>query len=148
MHIYFCIGNTTWNYDELGPDVWYLTYPNCGGFRQSPLNIITSCTEHHKFQPFNFSSYYSTRYNFTLINNGHTIVATLQNQTQHNLLTLSGGDLSGVFLFQSFHIHWGQNAKQGFEIIKDKCVKNVTPLRLYKPLDEIRFPLLGYIMMN
>ncbi|CAF1444259.1 unnamed protein product, partial [Didymodactylos carnosus] len=79
---------------------------------QSPVNIITSCTENHQFRSFSFSSYYSTTNNFILINNGHTIVATLQNQTQNNLLTLSGGDLSGVFLFQSFHLHWGQNAKQ------------------------------------
>ncbi|CAF0963146.1 unnamed protein product [Didymodactylos carnosus] len=89
---------------------------------QSPVNIITSCTENHQFRSFSFSSYYSTTNNFILINNGHTIVATLQNQTQNNLLTLSGGDLSGVFLFQSFHLHWGQNAKQGDAFIKSiKC---------------------------
>ncbi|CAF1580137.1 unnamed protein product, partial [Didymodactylos carnosus] len=105
--------NATWNYEELGPDIWYLTYPNCAGFEQSPIDIITSCTEYHQFQPFTFSSHYSARNNFTLMNNGHTITAKLQDQTQNNLLTLSGGNLSGSFLFQSFHLHWGENAKQG-----------------------------------
>jgi carbonic anhydrase len=104
-----------WDYEELGPDVWSEIYPTCGGQRQSPINILTACTMYKDFQPFVYGSAYNEQHNFTLRNNGHTIIGTVINETKLPAFRLTGGDLDGTFEFNSFHLHWGQNHKSGSE---------------------------------
>ena len=107
--------NHDWNYEEFGPDVWSEIYPTCGGQRQSPINILTACTTYKEFQPFMFGSAYFEKQNFTLMNNGHTIIGTVINETNLPAFRLIGGDLNDTFEFNSFHLHWGQNHKSGSE---------------------------------
>ena len=104
-----------WNYADNGPDVWSELYPTCGGQRQSPINILTACTTYRKISPFTFESGYYHQHNFSLLNNGHTIVATTTNETQLSSLRLRGGDLKGTYDFVNFHLHWGENHKSGSE---------------------------------
>ncbi len=107
--------NHTWNYEEYGPDVWSETYPTCGGQLQSPINILTACTVYKNFTPFIFGSEYNEQHNFTLTNNGHTIIGTFNNEINLPDFRLTGGDLNGTFEFVNFHLHWGENAKSGSE---------------------------------
>ncbi|CAF1077168.1 unnamed protein product [Adineta ricciae] len=103
-----------WNYGDLGPDVWSDTYPLCASRSQSPINIKTACTTFQPFLPFKFSSSYSKTNNFTLQNNGHTIVGQyFGNDTAS--FNLTGGALNGTFRFVNFHLHWGENYKSGSE---------------------------------
>jgi carbonic anhydrase len=104
-----------WNYAENGPDVWSEMYPTCGGQRQSPIDILTACTTYENFQPFALGSAYNEQHNFTLRNNGHTIIGTVINETKLPAFRLTGGDLNGTFEFVNFHLHWGQNHKSGSE---------------------------------
>jgi len=107
--------NQSWNYAENGPDVWSETYPTCGGQSQSPINILTACTVYKNFTPFIFGSGYNEEHNFTLTNNGHTIIGTFNNETKLPAFRLTGGDLNGTFEFVNFHLHWGENQKSGSE---------------------------------
>ncbi|CAF3441502.1 unnamed protein product [Rotaria socialis] len=103
-----------WNYQDLGPDMWSETYPMCAGTSQSPIIIKTACTTYRTFAPFRFSSDYNLTYNFTLLNNGHTITSTY-NSNGSTPFTLSGGGLNGTFQFLNFHVHWDENSKSGSE---------------------------------
>ncbi|CAF4827223.1 unnamed protein product, partial [Rotaria sp. Silwood2] len=49
----------SWNYHDLGPDIWSETYPSCAGHSQSPIIIKTACTIYRTFAPFDFSSTYN-----------------------------------------------------------------------------------------
>jgi len=104
-------GNDIWNYGKQGPDVWKDINPNCGGKRQSPINIQTACTIYETFEPFNFTYVHEESLNFTLKNNGHTIIG----ETNGAGLLLTGGNLNGIFSFVSFHLHWGPNYNTGSE---------------------------------
>lgn len=109
------VRSTQWNYGQLGPDIWSDYYPQCAGKSQSPINILTACTVHRKFNSFRISPKDTDRHYFTLVNNGHTVVAKLSNEHQHVPLTLAGGGLNGTFEFVNFHLHWGENYKSGSE---------------------------------
>ncbi len=103
-----------WNYEQLGPDVWSDTYPLCASRSQSPINIRTTCTTYQSFPTFRFSSAYNLTYDFTLTNNGHTIVGEYNGNDSTSLL-LTGGGLDGTYQFRGFHLHWGENYKSGSE---------------------------------
>lgn len=103
-----------WNYGEDGPDVWKIHYPQCGKSSQSPINIKTPCTVYRSYASFNFSPAYYLTQTFNILNNGHTIVATLANDPSPSL-TVSGGGLDGIFSFVNFHLHWGENYRSGSE---------------------------------
>jgi carbonic anhydrase len=104
----------TWNYGDLGPDVWSDTYPLCAKHSQSPVNIRTACTVYKTFSSFQISSNSNLTNNFTCINNGHTIVGRYSSNSS-SFLTLTGGGLNGTFNLFNFHLHWGANYKSGSE---------------------------------
>jgi carbonic anhydrase len=103
-----------WNYGDEGPDVWSDTYPSCAGYSQSPINIDTTSTVHLSFTPFKFTTGYNMAHNFTLTNNGHTIVGVYSGNEPSDM-SFQGGGLVGTFGFYSFHLHWGENYKSGSE---------------------------------
>ena len=101
------INGDSWDYYDRGPDVWSNAYPLCGGRSQSPINIQTVCTNYQSFTPFNFTLAYNLTHDFTLENNGHTIVGTYNGKNPSSL-QLTGGGLNGTYHFLSFHLHWGE----------------------------------------
>jgi carbonic anhydrase len=103
--------NDDWDYSKLGPDVWSERWSTCGGQRQSPINIMTKCTDQRKFDPLNFTSVHDKQILFRMENNGHTIKV----HTDTTGLLVNGGNLNGRFYFDSFHLHWGPNHKSGSE---------------------------------
>ncbi|CAF0769021.1 unnamed protein product [Rotaria sordida] len=104
-----------WNYGNLGPDIWSEYYPLCSGKSQSPINILTACTVYKDFQPFNFILTLDEKHYFTLKNNGHTIISTINNQHKQSSIELTGSNLNGTFEFVNFHLHWGEHYKSGSE---------------------------------
>jgi carbonic anhydrase len=100
-----------WDYSADGPDVWPENFAACGGENQSPINIKTKCTIQEHFQPFRFTFNHNQPIDFNLTNNGHTIVA----KTNTPSLSIQGANLSGIFYFDSFHLHWGPNHNSGSE---------------------------------
>ena len=82
---------------------------------QSPINVLTACTVYKPFDPFTFASGYDEPHNFTLRNNGHTIVAVYGNESKLSAFRLTGGNLNGTFEFVNFHVHWGENHRTGSE---------------------------------
>ena len=102
-----------WNYNRLGPDVWYKTFPNCKGQSQSPINIKTACTIYEQFSLFLFSKNFNENIRMTLINDGHTIKGQLSDQQQ--IVQVQGGNLRGTYEFVNFHVHWGANENVGSE---------------------------------
>lgn len=104
-----------WNYGHLGPDVWSEFYPLCAGKSQSPINILTACTIYKDFKPFKFIGKQTEKHYFTIKNNGHTIVATRNNDYDQSPIQVMGGGLNGTFDFVNFHLHWGENYKSGSE---------------------------------
>ena len=56
-----------------GPSHWADTYPQCGGRRQSPINIELGKTEHKDLGDLALKGYNtSSGHGFKLLNNGHT----------------------------------------------------------------------------
>lgn len=106
--------DVNWDYHGLGPDVWKDLVPACNGQSQSPINIATACTVYKPFSMFNLSSNYGVTQNFSLVNGGHGITATLIDETQFPL-TFIGGGLNGTYKFVNVHLHWGENYASGSE---------------------------------
>ena len=47
-----------WNYEDKGPDTWFLNYPVCAGKTQSPINIQNSNTVFDSsLKPFIFKNH-------------------------------------------------------------------------------------------
>jgi len=107
--------SNTWNYADIGPDVWGDKFPLCKGHLQSPINILTACTTYQSFAPFRFSSAFNSINDFTLLNNGHTITGTYKGDNPSSLKLVGGGLEDGTFVFDNFHLHWGENYKSGSE---------------------------------
>ncbi|CAF1325685.1 unnamed protein product [Rotaria sp. Silwood1] len=106
------INSANWDYGKHGPDVWKEISSTCAGNNQSPINIQTACTTHQTFDPFHFTSIHYQQIKFKLTNNGHTINAVPNSPTT---ISLTGGNLKGTYVFESFHIHWGPNHNSGSE---------------------------------
>jgi carbonic anhydrase len=109
------IYSNQWNYGHLGPDIWSDYYPLCAGKSQSPINILTACTIYRTYPEWIFNSTHNEKHNFILKNNGHTIIATINNEYKQTPIRLTGGGLNGTFDFVNFHLHWGENYKSGSE---------------------------------
>ena len=104
----------SWNYDDLGPDGWSDEYPVCAGRTQSPINIRTACTTYRSSTSFNFSSGYNQTHNFTLTNDGHSVMDRYSGDSPSSLI-LTGGGLNISYGFLNFHPYWGENYKSGSE---------------------------------
>ncbi|KAL3892460.1 hypothetical protein ACJMK2_004663 [Sinanodonta woodiana] len=96
------------------PDHWYLDYPHCGGNSQSPVNIqtVNVIRDSQNLVPFEMKGYDSTGdLQMDLENNGHTIQINLKDKG----MSITGGNLSNVYIAHQFHFHWGKNNKRGSE---------------------------------
>jgi carbonic anhydrase len=88
-------------YENDGPSKWFLTYPECGGNRQSPINIRTSQIE---VEPAEFLRLYqplSTVSTLPFVNNGHTLML---NVTTRNMW-LAGSVFLDLMQVIQLHYH-------------------------------------------
>lgn len=102
-----------WGYrDDNGPNTWPDAFPTCGGSRQSPLALVTDDALPGPVEPFKFSNYnflpLSTSTKVT--NTGHSVKVTPINDA-----SVSGGNLTDVYVFAQFHFHWGSTETRGSE---------------------------------
>uniref|UniRef100_A0A673LW75 Carbonic anhydrase n=1 Tax=Sinocyclocheilus rhinocerous TaxID=307959 RepID=A0A673LW75_9TELE len=85
-----------------GPSEWKNNFPNCGGQRQSPINIVTHRVKHDpKLTSFIFE--------------GHKKVFNMTHFTLPQSVRLRGGGLPATYKAVQFHLHWGENGGQGSE---------------------------------
>uniref|UniRef100_A0A672L6D7 Carbonic anhydrase n=1 Tax=Sinocyclocheilus grahami TaxID=75366 RepID=A0A672L6D7_SINGR len=91
---------------------WKNNFPNCGGQRQSPINIITRKVKHDpKLTSFIFDGHEKV-FNMSVENHGHSVAFYCG---QPKSVRLRGGGLPATYKAVQFHLHWGENDGQGSE---------------------------------
>ncbi|XP_035296568.1 carbonic anhydrase 6 isoform X2 [Cricetulus griseus] len=93
-----------WSYTEPGlvESIWSKEYPDCGGLKQSPINLQTKKVKHSRsLKPLTFTGYGEEYLEFPMTNNGHTVQITLPPSMQ---MTDSEGI---VYKANQLHMHWG-----------------------------------------
>ncbi|XP_040591032.1 carbonic anhydrase 6 [Mesocricetus auratus] len=93
-----------WTYS--GPGLiesnWPKEYPDCGGQRQSPINLQTKKVKFNRsLKPLILKGYGDDNLEFSMTNNGHTVQLNLPPTMQ---VTDSEGT---VYTAKQMHLHWG-----------------------------------------
>ncbi|KAM3912052.1 carbonic anhydrase 7-like [Leptodactylus fuscus] len=99
-----CHASGDWCYEhaECGPSTWAEHYPFCGGYSQSPINIITSSVKYNlNLGPIDISSSAGPSTG-VVTNNGHTVEVTL-----NSVHYLRGAGLQNPYELAAFHFHFG-----------------------------------------
>lgn len=86
-----------------GPDEWGGICQS--GKKQSPIDINADRVVKTKFPQFEFSETFLGKSILKVANNGHSIVVTIQNDTDD--VFIGGGGLEGRYIFKQLHFHWG-----------------------------------------
>ncbi|XP_063227597.1 carbonic anhydrase 2-like [Bacillus rossius redtenbacheri] len=109
--------HTTFGYgSHNGPGVWHLTYPECGGSRQSPVDLdARAVLPMEALQPLLWSNYWVPPSNMSLANNGHTVMLSASWEPPLLQPAISGGPLAGDYVFEQLHFHWGPEDSVGSE---------------------------------
>ncbi|XP_075049661.1 carbonic anhydrase 14 [Mixophyes fleayi] len=100
------VASASWTYTgHHGQEHWEVTYPDCGGTAQSPININTSNVSYDESLPTMKAEGYNApdASPFTLTNNGHTAVLSLPSS-----MHLRG--LRNNFTAVQLHLHWGNTS--------------------------------------
>uniref|UniRef100_A0A8C2YXA1 Carbonic anhydrase n=1 Tax=Cyclopterus lumpus TaxID=8103 RepID=A0A8C2YXA1_CYCLU len=107
----------SWCYEEepceYKPSYWHnLPHSNCGGERQSPINIETldTVTDEH-LGAFTFTKFDDKHAIKHITNTGHSVKCVLK----EDMVEVSGGGLGYVYSTLQFHFHWGSNKSDGSE---------------------------------
>ncbi|XP_052902164.1 carbonic anhydrase 2-like [Anopheles moucheti] len=102
------------------PDRWAETDPDCGGMRQSPIDIVRSdatlpSLDHAAPLVLEGSTRKPVSINVT--NNGHTAQYTFQWSTEIERPILVGGPLplGAPYVLEQMHFHWGADNGRGSE---------------------------------
>ncbi|XP_023209789.1 carbonic anhydrase 2-like [Centruroides sculpturatus] len=103
-----------WSYEgDDGPENWVKGYRNCGGKRQSPIDIKGSDTKSKTRDPplENFVNYNKYSKSCSLTNNGHSVQLKIEDfQAQ-----FTNSDSSKKYNFVQLHFHWGSENDKGSE---------------------------------
>ncbi|XP_033225489.1 carbonic anhydrase 6-like isoform X2 [Belonocnema kinseyi] len=83
---------------------WSATYKECGGRRQSPINIVTRKIKKELKENLKMSGGEIKPTRIEVKNEGHTERPSIR-----------GGPLNGVYVFDSFHFHWSNASVKGSE---------------------------------
>ncbi|XP_054993563.1 carbonic anhydrase 6 [Sorex araneus] len=93
-----------WTYSEGALDKahWATEYPDCGGRRQSPINLQRKKVRYNPdLLPLTLTGYGAQEGSFTMTNNGHTVQISLPDTMR--LVTSDGSE----YIAQQMHFHWG-----------------------------------------
>uniref|UniRef100_K7FYC4 Carbonic anhydrase n=1 Tax=Pelodiscus sinensis TaxID=13735 RepID=K7FYC4_PELSI len=109
-------GHHCWGYGQddvfKGPSEWYKSYPVAQGYRQSPVDIIsTQAVYDPSLMPLIIS--YESCTSLTISNNGHSVMVDFEDADDKTVI--SGGPLEGPYRLKQFHFHWGMKHNQGSE---------------------------------
>jgi len=76
-----------YNYEEDGPDSWFLHYDQCAGSMQSPINIQSASASYSSsLKPFTFNNY-SQSISWNIANNGDSSKKFYKSQIEIYKLT-------------------------------------------------------------
>jgi len=104
-----------WSYSgPYGPTEWHIDHADCGGDRQSPIDIDTGLiTYSPKLTEINIDSYSQTEgVELSLVNvAGHTAEVEYKGKD----ILISGGGLPADYALKQFHFHWGKVDSRGSE---------------------------------
>jgi len=91
-------------YGHLKPEQWHLHYPQCGGQRQSPIDIDEDAiTPDHTLKPLHIVNYRQRLNGLVVLNDGHTLKIT---SPKLNNLRISSPSLPAAYKLTQFHFHW------------------------------------------
>ncbi|XP_057682882.1 uncharacterized protein LOC130909943 [Corythoichthys intestinalis] len=90
---------------EFSPPNWHLLPDSqCGGQRQSPVNIeAQNATKEAKLDGFTFTKFDDKQVIKYITNTGHTVKFVLN----EGAMEVSGGGLGHIYTTLQFHFHWG-----------------------------------------
>ena len=103
-----------WTYmGKTGPDQWQEMFPNCGGKRQSPVNIDTSeVIELVAQSPLKFTNFNKIA-NGNFVNNGNSMQFNpIKSEHYFQSKFLAS---KNRYKFLQLHFHWGSSNKRGSE---------------------------------
>ncbi|RWS21036.1 Carbonic anhydrase 7-like protein, partial [Leptotrombidium deliense] len=110
-------GGHDWVYkkkgDIPGEDEWPDSWPDCGGERQSPINIISRNVVRDPNLNLQFDGYYKALNKPFVQNNGHTVAVASSIGAQPLISGSALGD--ETYQFDSLHFHWGTTRNLGAE---------------------------------
>ncbi|XP_044296598.1 carbonic anhydrase 15-like [Varanus komodoensis] len=114
-----------WCYDsqdlKCGPSHWKDITASCGGENQSPINIDRRKTQRDKnLDEILFEGYdQAPPGRWRLLNDGHTVVMTLDGASAAEQINITKGGLGEKFRALQFHFHWGDLDRNGSEHMVD-----------------------------
>ncbi|XP_062548362.1 putative carbonic anhydrase 3 [Armigeres subalbatus] len=98
----------SWQYPKPNADGTVEEPENWGGTcdtgrRQSPIDLSHDAAVKGVYPLFVFDDYDQSMTNASLVNNGHTIQVNIGDES----VSIYGGGLSGKYILEQFHFHWG-----------------------------------------
>ncbi|XP_061401526.1 carbonic anhydrase 2-like [Musca vetustissima] len=104
------------SYNE--PEKWQVDFPQCGGFKQSPIIISTPKSIDILIFPLEFGLYDTPLSKpISLHNNGHTVEFKIPETMSGDKPYISGGLLDDTYEVEQVHFHWGSPTRKGSEHI-------------------------------
>ncbi|XP_072207483.1 carbonic anhydrase 15-like isoform X3 [Excalfactoria chinensis] len=110
-----------WCYDsqdpKCGPNHWKELKATCGGDKQSPVNIDRRWLQRDSsLGDIIFEGYdQAPPGKWRLLNDGHTVMLSLETEPGDEHIAISGGGLPGRYRALQLHFHWGSPTRNGSE---------------------------------
>lgn len=82
-------------------------FPSCGGYSQSPINIITRKVLHNDTLELHFKGYHNKSTSYNLVNTGRTIRFDYTGSPL-NAPSITGSNLQDRYYLTQLHFHWGK----------------------------------------
>ncbi|XP_059617258.1 carbonic anhydrase-like [Phlebotomus argentipes] len=98
---------------EYPPEAWVEKWPECGGTRQSPINLALPACEKDYGPPLQSVFFKKHPHTTTIRNLGHTVQYSFSYIGTPPILT--GGFLDAEYLFAQLHFHFGSSDYSGSE---------------------------------
>ncbi|XP_013029024.2 carbonic anhydrase 15-like isoform X1 [Anser cygnoides] len=135
-----------WCYDsqdpKCGPSHWKELKATCGGSKQSPVNIDRRRLQRDSgLGDIVFEGYdQAPPGKWRLVNNGHTVMLSLEGEPASEHIAISGGGLPGRYRALQLHFHWGSPAGNGSEHTLDG---HQLPMELHIVHINVKYRTLG-----
>ncbi|XP_072207482.1 carbonic anhydrase 15-like isoform X2 [Excalfactoria chinensis] len=100
-----------------GPNHWKELKATCGGDKQSPVNIDRRWLQRDSsLGDIIFEGYdQAPPGKWRLLNDGHTVMLSLETEPGDEHIAISGGGLPGRYRALQLHFHWGSPTRNGSE---------------------------------
>ncbi|XP_053669586.1 carbonic anhydrase 2-like [Anopheles marshallii] len=114
------LGGVHGDFSYEDPDRWAETDPDCGGMRQSPIDIVRSDATLPSLDhaaPLLLEGSTRKPVSINVTNNGHTAQYTFTWNTESERPVLLGGPLpfAAPYVLEQMHFHWGADNGRGSE---------------------------------